>query len=60
LYTVFVHDYPQREFPAANPVTVKIYLDGAHVLTLTEVISGEDQEWYVCTIDWPSGVVTPL
>ena len=59
-YTVFVHDYPGSMFSMNNEVTVRVYINGNPVAELTREISGEDSEWYVCTIDWPSGTVTPL
>ena len=33
---------------------------GALVSTFQETMTGEDDDWYVCEIDWPSGTVTPL
>jgi len=58
-YTVFVHDYPGSVNNTPNPVTVNIYVDGALVRTFNESVTTEDQDWYVCDIDWPSGTVTP-
>ena len=60
VYTVFVHDFPGSRYLGGNPVTVNVYIDGALVNTFSETISGEDDDWYVCEIDWPSGTVTPL
>jgi hypothetical protein len=60
VYTVFVHDYPGSVNNTPNPVTVNIYVDGALVRTFNETVTTEDQDWYVCEIDWPSGTVTPL
>ena len=60
IYTVFVHDYPGSVNNTPNPVTVNIYIDGALVRTFNETLTTEDQDWYVCEIDWPSGTVTPL
>lgn len=60
LYTVFVNDFPGSTYTDPNPVTVNVYIDGALIDTFTNAISGEDHNWYVCTIDWPSGTVTPL
>jgi hypothetical protein len=60
IYTVLVHDYPISAYQGANPVTVKIYIDGVLEATLTEAISGENYEWYVCEIDWASRTITPL
>ncbi len=60
LYTVFVHDYPGSEYTGANHVTVNVYISGQLKATFERDISGEDTDWMVCTVDWPSGVVTPL
>jgi hypothetical protein len=60
LYTVFVHDYPMSVYDPANNVTVKVYIAGALVATFNRDIAGEDTDWDVCTIDWPSGTITPL
>jgi len=59
VYTVFVHDYPGSVNDTPNPVTVNVYIDGAMVQTFNESVTTEDQDWYVCDIDWPSGTVTP-
>ncbi|HOX46410.1 MAG TPA: choice-of-anchor D domain-containing protein [Myxococcota bacterium] len=58
-YTVFVHDYPGSENYASNGVTVNVYINGALMQTFTHSTSGEDSDWYVCDIDWPSGTITP-
>ncbi len=60
VYTVFVHDYPGSVNDTPNPVTVNVYVDGALIQTFNETLTTEDQDWYVCEIDWPSGTVTPL
>jgi len=60
LYTVFVHDYPGSTNTAANHVTVNVYISGQLRATFERDISGEDTDWMVCTVDWPSGVTTPL
>ena len=52
--------YPGSVNNTPNPVTVNIYIDGALVRTFNETLTTEDQDWYVCEIDWPSGTVTPL
>ncbi len=59
-YTVFVHDYPGNSYEPGNLVTVNVYINGALISTFTETVVGEDQDWYVCEIDWPSGNVRPL
>jgi len=58
-YTVFVHDYPGSVYQAANDVTVNIYVNGALTQTFNFLLSGEDDDYYVATIDWPTGQVTP-
>jgi hypothetical protein len=58
-YTVVVHDYPERVYEDDNPVTVKIYIGGQLAETLSLSVTGEDQDWYICTIDWPSGQISP-
>ncbi|MBW1807555.1 MAG: choice-of-anchor D domain-containing protein [Deltaproteobacteria bacterium] len=60
VYTVFVHDYPGNSYTSGNLVTINVYINGALVANFTETISGENSDWYVCEIDWPSGAVTPL
>ncbi len=59
-YTVFVHDYPGSVRQASNTVWVKVYVDGVLLGDFVETITGEDFDWYVCTIAWPSGTVTPF
>ena len=60
VYTVFVHDYPGSVYNGANQVTVNVWVRGTKVSTFERVISGEDTDWDVCLVDWPSGTVTPL
>ncbi len=58
-YIVFVHDYPGSVYEAANDVTVNIYLNGVLTQTFTFQHSGEDGDYYVAKIAWPSGIITP-
>ncbi len=58
-YIVFVHDYPGSSYTPANDVTVNIYLNGVLAQTYTFQLSGEDSDYYVAKIAWPSGVITP-
>ena len=59
-YEVFVHDYPGSVFQAANDVTVNIYLNGIlQQPTYTFAMSGEDDDYYVAKIEWPSGNIVP-
>ncbi len=59
-YTVFVNDYPGSDYQPGNEVTVKIYIDGVLAQEFVKTISGEDEDWYVCNVDWPSGNINPL
>ena len=55
-YEVFVHDYPSTEvYQPANDVTVNIYLNGGLAQTYSFQISGEDADYYVAKIHWPTG-----
>ncbi len=55
-YQVFVHDYPHTEiYDPANDVTVNIYLNGGLTQTYNFQISGEDADYYVAKIHWPTG-----
>ncbi|MCP4871287.1 MAG: choice-of-anchor D domain-containing protein [Proteobacteria bacterium] len=56
-YEVFVHDYPGSSYTPANDVTVNIYLDGILAQTYNFAISGEDSDYYVAKIHWPTGNV---
>ncbi len=60
VYTVVVHDYPGSTYMPANDVTINVYIDGSIVHTDTRTLVGENSDELFCTIDWPSGVVTPL
>ncbi|RME25149.1 MAG: hypothetical protein D6806_08405 [Deltaproteobacteria bacterium] len=59
-YTVFVHDYPESVYTGANHVWVNVYIDGNLVASFENDLAGENTDWYVCTVDWPSGTVTPM
>ncbi len=57
-YQIFVHDYPNTQtYTPANDVTVQIYLNGALVNSYTFQMSGEDTNYFVAKIHWPSGQV---
>ena len=56
-YLVFVHDYPGSVFQGANAVTVNIYLNGALTNTYNFSMSGEDSDYYVAKIHWPTGQI---
>jgi hypothetical protein len=58
-YIIFVHDYPGSSYTPPNDVTVNIYLNGVLVQTFTFAHVGEDGDYYVARIEWPSGVITP-
>jgi hypothetical protein len=59
-YTVVVRDYPFSEQMQATNVTVNVYIDSDLVDTFSKAVTGEDGHWFVCEIDWPSGIVSPL
>ncbi len=59
-YTVFVNDYPGHSYVGGNEVTVKIYIDGVLAQEFVKTITGENEDWYVCNVDWPSGNINPL
>ena len=57
-YQVFVHDYPMTvDNYDPNDVTVNIYLNGALAETYNFSMSGEDTDYYVAKIEWPSGQI---
>ncbi len=58
-YIVFVHDYPGSSYTPPNDVTVNIYLNGVLAQTFTFQIAGEDSDYYVAKIAWPTGIITP-
>ncbi|MCK6527898.1 choice-of-anchor D domain-containing protein [Myxococcota bacterium] len=60
-FTVVVNDYPGSVHNGTNPTYVNIYVDGALVGSFSDDMNhAEDYYWYVATISWPSGVVTPM
>ncbi|MAA77881.1 MAG: hypothetical protein CL916_01370 [Deltaproteobacteria bacterium] len=60
-YVVVVHDYSGSGDPTiSNDVTVNVYLDGSLTATQTIGISGEDTYQAFFSIDYASGVVTPM
>ena len=60
-YTVLVHDFKAIDstFLPGNDVTVNVYIDGEKVFSDTRSISGENRGECFCTVDWPSGAITP-
>ncbi len=60
VYTVYVHDYPGSVYNGNNPVTVRVYINGAKLYDETKTISVEDSYTPFAAIDWASGSVTPL
>jgi hypothetical protein len=59
-YQVFVHDYPGTvDYYPSNGVTVNIYLNGVLTQTYNFSMSGEDTDYYVAKIEWPSGQIVP-
>jgi hypothetical protein len=57
-YQVFVHDYPNTQtYTPANDVTVQIYLNGTMMNSYNFQMSGEDTNYYVAKIHWPSGQI---
>ena len=58
-YIVFVHDYPGSTYEPANDVTVNIYLNGVLTQSFTFQHTGEDDDYYVAKIAWPTGIITP-
>lgn len=60
-YIVFVHDYQgsTTDTMGPNDVTVNIYLNGILAQTFSFAISGDDDDYYVAKIHWPTGDITP-
>lgn len=60
-YTVLVHDFKAIDstFLPGNEVTVNVYIDGVKVYSDSRSISGENRGECFCTVDWPSGAITP-
>ena len=57
-YQVFIHDYPwTARYYGANGVHVNIYLNGVIVKTYDFTMSGENSDYYVAKIHWPSGTI---
>ncbi len=59
-YIVFVHDYSgsTTDTMGPNDVTVNIYLNGILAQTFSFQISGDNDDYYVARIHWPTGVIT--
>ncbi len=59
-YIVFVHDFSGSTTDTLGPndVTVNIYLNGVLSQTYSFQISGDDDDYYVARIHWPTGVIT--
>jgi len=56
-YEVFVHDYPETVYSGPTNVTANIYLNAALTQTYQFVMTGEDDDFYVAKIHWPTGQV---
>ena len=57
-YEIFVHDYPwTARYYGANAVHVNIYLNGNIVRSYDFSMTGEDADYYVAKIHWPSGTI---
>ncbi|MCO4770426.1 MAG: choice-of-anchor D domain-containing protein [Deltaproteobacteria bacterium] len=56
-YEIFVHDYPGSSYTPSNAVTVNIFLNGVLAQTYNFAISGEDSDYYVAKIQWPTGQI---
>lgn len=60
-YTVVVNDYPGSVYSSSNLTTVNIYVAGALAASFSNnMLGGENWDWFVATIDWPSGTITPF
>ena len=61
-YTVFVDDYSgsTNDYTGGNDVTVNVYINGSLMWSDTRTMSGEGPDMYYCTVDWPSGNVSPM
>ena len=58
-YQIMVHDYPGTvDEPAPNDATVQVWINGALAITFTFAMVGEDTDYYVARVHWPTGVVT--
>ena len=57
-YEVFVHDYPGTIHEGSTQVTVNIYLNGALTQTYGFSMTGEDDDYYVAKVHWPTGAIT--
>ena len=56
-YQIFVHDYPGTVYNGSTNVTTNIYLNGVLQQTWNFSMSGEDDDYYVAQVEWPSGVI---
>jgi len=56
-YQVFVHDYPGSQYEPSNAATVNIFLNGVLAQTYNFSVSGEDTNYYVAKIQWPTGQI---
>ena len=54
-----VHDYPDQSYTPPNDAQVSIYLFGALAEEFTVTIEGEDDDYYVAKVHWPSGQIVP-
>jgi hypothetical protein len=58
-YRVGVHYWANHGF-GASFATLRVYIYGELASKKTGVKMVERDLWEVCTVDWPSGVVTPM
>ncbi len=57
-YPIYVHDYPYTaKYYGDNGVHVRVYLNGSIVNTYDFTMAGENRNYYVAKIHWPSGQV---
>jgi|GEM_PF-2116594 len=58
-YTYFIHDYPSTaKYWGTNTAHSRIYVNGVVVKEYSSLITGENADYYVAQISWPSGVVS--
>jgi hypothetical protein len=65
VYTVMVHYFGKNGSSSCGAcpnadATVNIYLGGVLAATYNDTLFQDDDVWEVATIDWPSGLITPI